>query len=109
MHPQVQDAKALKGRGLQSMYAACLFVACRQGGLPRTFKEICAVVPDANKKDIGRCFRCAGGGRARGWVGGRMGAWACRWLGVFKGSCSGRGAMNQKRLQAHVGRCAWIL
>ena len=53
---QVHEAKAIKGRGYSAIYAACLFVACKQQNMPRTFKEIGAAVPDANKKDIGRCF-----------------------------------------------------
>ena len=28
----------------------------RQEGNPRTFKEMCAVVTEASKKDIGRCY-----------------------------------------------------
>lgn len=30
--------------------------ACEQEGNPRTFKEMCAVVTEASKKDIGRCY-----------------------------------------------------
>lgn len=53
---QVHDNKAIKGRSYSAIYAACIYVACRQENLPRTFKEIGAVLPDASKKDIGRCF-----------------------------------------------------
>ena len=52
----MHDSKAIRGRSYQSIYAACLYVACRQESMPRTFKEICAVLPEASKKDIGRCF-----------------------------------------------------
>jgi hypothetical protein len=52
----VHDRKALKGRALKSVYAACIFCAAKRENNPRTFKEICAVMPDVNKVDIGRCF-----------------------------------------------------
>jgi hypothetical protein len=59
----VHDKKALKGRALKSVYAACIYCAAKREKTPRTFKEICAVMPDVNKVDIGRCFtsidRCA--------------------------------------------------
>lgn len=53
---EVQDNKQLKGRGASAIYAACIYVACRQENKPRTFKEICAVMPGVPKKDIGRCY-----------------------------------------------------
>lgn len=53
---EVQDNSKLKGRGASAIYAACIYVACRQENKPRTFKEICAVMPGVPKKDIGRCF-----------------------------------------------------
>jgi len=53
---QVNDQKTLKGRRNEAIVSACLYIACRQEGVPRTFKEICAIskVP---KKEIGRCFK----------------------------------------------------
>ncbi|XP_014668288.1 PREDICTED: transcription initiation factor IIB-like [Priapulus caudatus] len=53
---QVHDGKTLKGRSNDAIASACLYIACRQEGVPRTFKEICAVskIP---KKEIGRCFK----------------------------------------------------
>lgn len=63
LQQQVHDNKALKGRALKAVYAACIFVAAKRENTPRTFKEICAVMPDVSKVDIGRCFtaidRCA--------------------------------------------------
>merc|ERR1711881_484527 len=53
---QVHDTKALKGRGNDGIASACLYIACRQEGVPRTFKEICAV-SRVSKKEIGRCFK----------------------------------------------------
>eukprot|EP00878_Enallax_costatus_P001359 GHUV01001508.1.p1 GENE.GHUV01001508.1~~GHUV01001508.1.p1 ORF type:complete len:394 (+),score=120.99 GHUV01001508.1:421-1602(+) len=52
----VQDTKATKGRSLKAVYAACIYVAAKRENCPRTFKEICGVMPDVNKVDIGRCF-----------------------------------------------------
>ncbi|KAL0033387.1 hypothetical protein WJX77_007185 [Trebouxia sp. C0004] len=53
----VYEQKGARGRGLAAVAAAVLFCACRQEGLPRTFKEIEAVVPDATKKDIGKAYK----------------------------------------------------
>merc|ERR1712025_1113590 len=53
---QVHDTKALKGRGNDGIASACLYIACRQEGVPRTFKEIVAI-STVSKKDIGRCFK----------------------------------------------------
>jgi len=53
---QVHDGKSLKGRSTDATSAACLYIACRQEGVPRTFKEICAV-SKVSKKEIGRCFK----------------------------------------------------
>lgn len=53
---QVHDQKSLKGRSNDAIASACLYIACRQEGVPRTFKEICAIskIP---KKEIGKCFK----------------------------------------------------
>ncbi|CAC5424140.1 TFIIB [Mytilus coruscus] len=53
---QVNDGKALKGRSNDAIAAACMYIACRQEGVPRTFKEICAV-SKISKKEIGRVFK----------------------------------------------------
>ncbi|XP_028407765.1 transcription initiation factor IIB-like [Dendronephthya gigantea] len=53
---QVHEQKSLKGRSNDAIAAACLSIACRQEGVPRTFKEICAV-SKVSKKEIGRCFK----------------------------------------------------
>lgn len=52
----VLDTKALKGRNYEAIAAACLYIACRKEGVPRTFKEICAI-SRTSKKEIGRCFK----------------------------------------------------
>ncbi|CAH1785416.1 unnamed protein product [Owenia fusiformis] len=53
---QVQDTKSLKGRSNDAIASACMYIACRQEGVPRTFKEICAV-SKISKKEIGRVFK----------------------------------------------------
>ena len=38
LYKQVHESKALKGRGVDAIASACLYIACRQEGVPRTFK-----------------------------------------------------------------------
>ncbi|OLY79326.1 Transcription initiation factor IIB [Smittium mucronatum] len=56
LYKEVEDNKLLRGRSNESIIAACIFIACRQENVPRTFKEICALtrVP---KRDIGRVVK----------------------------------------------------
>lgn len=56
IYKNVLDSKALRGRNNEAQAAACLYIACRKEGVPRTFKEICAV-SRVSKKEIGRCFK----------------------------------------------------
>lgn len=37
---QVHDGKNLKGRSNDAIASSCLYIACRQEGVPRTFKVI---------------------------------------------------------------------
>ncbi|VUZ55205.1 unnamed protein product [Hymenolepis diminuta] len=53
---QVHEAKTLRGRSNEAVCTACLYMACRQEGVPRTFKEVCAVTRVA-KKDVGKVFK----------------------------------------------------
>lgn len=53
---QVHDGKIVKGRSNDAIASACLYIACRHEGVPRTFKEICAIA-QISKKEIGRCFK----------------------------------------------------
>uniref|UniRef100_A0AC35UHY7 Transcription initiation factor IIB n=1 Tax=Rhabditophanes sp. KR3021 TaxID=114890 RepID=A0AC35UHY7_9BILA len=52
----VLDSKILKGKNSEAQAAACLYIACRQAEVARTFKEICAAC-NVSKKEIGKCFR----------------------------------------------------
>uniref|UniRef100_A0A9J2PQC3 Transcription initiation factor IIB n=2 Tax=Ascaris TaxID=6251 RepID=A0A9J2PQC3_ASCLU len=54
----VVDTRALVGKNNEAKAAACLYIACRKEGVPRTFKEVCAV-SRVSKKEIGRCFKLA--------------------------------------------------
>jgi len=53
---KINDGGRMRGRSNEAIAAACLYIACRQEGVPRTFKEIVAV-STVNKRDIGRCFK----------------------------------------------------
>lgn len=35
---QVHDGKTLKGRSNDAIASSCVYIACRQEGVPRTFK-----------------------------------------------------------------------
>lgn len=53
---QMTDTGGLRGRSSEANCAACLYIGCRQEGVPRTFKEICAV-SNVSKREIGRSFK----------------------------------------------------
>jgi len=55
-YKKVKDSKQLKGKTIQSIIAACIFIACRQANVPRTFKEICALTK-VPKNEIGRVYK----------------------------------------------------
>jgi transcription initiation factor TFIIB len=52
----VDDARAFKGKSQEALIAGCIFIACRQCEVPRTFREIYALTK-VSKKDIGRTFK----------------------------------------------------
>jgi transcription initiation factor TFIIB len=52
----VDDAKAFKGKSQDVIIAGCIFIACRQCKVPRTFQEIFAVTR-VTKKEIGRIYK----------------------------------------------------
>lgn len=73
----VEDSKSMKGKNSEGIMAACIYLACRQENVTRTYKEISALtmVP---KKEIGKCSKqihellksnnALGGGRSMGTV-----------------------------------------
>lgn len=56
IYKKVEDEKLCKGKTTEGIIAACIYIACRQERVPRTFREISSLtlVP---KKDIGRCYK----------------------------------------------------
>ncbi|EAS32603.3 transcription initiation factor IIB [Coccidioides immitis RS] len=52
----VDDAKAFKGKSQDVIIAGCIFIACRQCKVPRTFTEIFALTR-VSKKEIGRIYK----------------------------------------------------
>jgi len=53
---QVEDHKAMKGKSQEAIIAGCIFIACRQTDVPRTFREIYSLTK-VSKKEIGRVFK----------------------------------------------------
>ncbi|KAI0006459.1 cyclin-like protein [Xylariaceae sp. FL0662B] len=51
-----EDKKFFKGKSQESIIAGCIFIACRQSQVPRTFREIYALT-HVSKKEIGRTFK----------------------------------------------------
>nr|CAD1830502.1 unnamed protein product [Ananas comosus var. bracteatus] len=54
IYKKVEDHKSSRGRNQDAIFAACLYIACRQEDKPRTIKEISSVANGATKKEIGR-------------------------------------------------------
>ena len=56
LYKRTDEEKILRGKSTDAIVACCIFIACRQGNVPRSFKEICQLtrVP---KKTIGQCFK----------------------------------------------------
>ncbi|GAA5991539.1 hypothetical protein JCM11641_000200 [Rhodosporidiobolus odoratus] len=53
---RVDEERVLKGKSEAAIIAACIFIACRQGRVPRTFKEIVALT-SVSKKEIAGAFK----------------------------------------------------
>jgi transcription initiation factor TFIIB len=56
IYKKVKDNRKLKGKSQESIEAAAIFIACRQSGVGRTFKEIC-LLTSVPKKEIGKVSR----------------------------------------------------
>jgi transcription initiation factor TFIIB len=50
------EEKLLRGKPLDAVIAACIFIACRQAHVPRTFREICNLT-HVSKKVLGQCYK----------------------------------------------------
>lgn len=53
---QLDDARVVRGKPVDIVVAGCIFLACRQCGVPRTFREVFAMT-SVPKKDIGRVYK----------------------------------------------------
>jgi len=69
-----EAGRGARGRTAHAVYLSAIYIACRQLGMPRTFKEMQATLPGMDAKDVSRAYkaitRCfqddalAGGGPA---------------------------------------------
>jgi transcription initiation factor TFIIB len=50
------DAKLFKGKSQDAIIAGCIFIACRQHGQERSFREIFKMT-NVSKKEVGRTFK----------------------------------------------------
>ncbi|KAK4481696.1 hypothetical protein RD792_012604, partial [Penstemon davidsonii] len=51
---KLEDQKCTRGRKLEALVAACIYIACRQESKPRTLKEICSTSGGATIREISR-------------------------------------------------------
>ncbi|KAI9443530.1 cyclin-like protein [Lactarius indigo] len=56
LYKRAKEEKLLRRKPLDAVIAACIFVACRQAHVPRTFSEICSLT-HVSKKLVGRCYK----------------------------------------------------
>jgi len=56
LYKRSDEEKLLRGKPLEAVLAACIFIACRQAHVPRTFREICNLTR-VSKKTLGQCYK----------------------------------------------------
>lgn len=56
LYKRSEEEKLLRGKPLEAIIAACLFIACRQAHVPRSFREICTLTR-VTKKSLGQCYK----------------------------------------------------
>ncbi|KAL6309848.1 cyclin-like protein [Sparassis latifolia] len=56
LYKRADEEKLLRGKPLDAVIAACIFIACRQAHVPRTFREICNLTR-VSKKLLGQCYK----------------------------------------------------
>ncbi|TFL05771.1 cyclin-like protein [Pterulicium gracile] len=56
LYKRADEEKLLRGKPLEAVIAACIFIACRQAHVPRTFREICTLT-HVSKKMLGQCYK----------------------------------------------------
>ena len=47
----------IRGRSIDSMMTASVYIACRESGVPQTLKDIVVATPSLSIKDLARCVR----------------------------------------------------
>ena len=53
----IKAQKTVKKRNVKAIHAAIVYIACRQQGIERTFREICGGAEGTTVKEIGRAYR----------------------------------------------------
>ena len=56
LYKRTDEEKILRGKPSEAIIAACIFIACRQAHVPRTFREICSLT-GVSKKTLGQCYK----------------------------------------------------
>lgn len=56
LYKRSEEEKLLRGKPLEAVIAACIFIACRKNRVPRTFREICQLTR-VSKKVLGQCYK----------------------------------------------------
>ncbi|EPQ59176.1 alpha/beta-hydrolase [Gloeophyllum trabeum ATCC 11539] len=56
LYKRTDEEKLLRGKPLDAVIAACIFIACRRAHVPRTFREICNLTK-VSKKVLGQCYK----------------------------------------------------
>ena len=56
LYKRSDEEKLLRGKPLDAVIAACIFIACRKAHVPRTFREICNLTK-VSKKVLGQCYK----------------------------------------------------
>jgi len=56
VYKRSDEEKLLRGKPMEAVVAACIFIACRQAHVPRSFREICKLT-QVSKKTLGQCYK----------------------------------------------------
>lgn len=54
------DKGMMRGRTIESVVGGCIYVACKEQGVPRTLDEVVKYVPRTGRKELGRVTRLIG-------------------------------------------------
>jgi len=57
LYKRSDEEKLLRGKSMDAVIAACIFIACRQAHVPRTFREIFCNLTHVSKKTLGQCYK----------------------------------------------------